>query len=410
MGWLSDTWREVTSGGKARTATYNRPRREPARQERAEPVRRSSSSTTRRSSPAPAQAPQRRQGTTGTQRPSSGGGGGGGGRVSAVRAAVPLPAETQPAPPTWRGVANPEQYGRREEPGERPPAPGARYTPTIERDRANADPTEIRPSQRLTVPAVKAVVAQSDAPEAAGGKPAPWSGRDVIAARDAERGYSTGARATVRELTDEEYLALTPRQKAAVQYNTGLVSAAQQDREEGATGSTAVAAGFLSDLGQTPGELDAFLRLDRAIGDHILQRMEWAPENQDDRVDAAQQTVVAAAPAIQSRLSQGYTGLRGDTMRPGTTDSPRDQVLQMAWNFMVDSGVEQTPEDISIGLGQLNANMGTDIAPEELWDFARMQLEAVDVGRLANTDVTVPVTDATIVPLSVADIRARYGL
>src|SRR5690606_34282364 len=187
----------------------------------------------------------------------------------------------------------------------------------------------------------------------------------------------------VRELTDDEYLALTPRQRAAVQYNTGLVQAAEADRA--GDRSTTNVQSYLSELDLPAQDLDAFLRLDRAIGDNVLRALEDptarsqsaesrrlargnAAASPLSRLTAAGQDAAAnAATALQTRLANGFTGLRGDAQAPGMTDSMRDQVLRMAWDFMVDSSVEQSPQDIAEGLSQLNANMGTDIAPQELW-------------------------------------------
>lgn len=425
MNWLSDTWREVTSGGKARTATYNGRRDEPKR----------------RASRAPERAP--RPTTTAPARPS--GGGGGGGRVSATRAPVVAPparVRTQvtraPEEPSGKRSGRGGSWGPR--PGAQTPQrplPGSQPRSVAEADERQRQAT-MDAYVPLSVPGAiagtEANVPRPQDPALAGEQRAAeakeratvggegWSGRDVIAAR----GPRNPGRANIRELTDDEYLALTPRQRAAVQYNTGLVAAANADRADG-TGTEQTAA-FLSELDLPTEDLDAFLRLDRAIGDNVLRQLEdpttraqsaesrrlargnaaAAPES--TLFGAAQDQAAQAADAMALRLANGYTGLRGQTQAPGMTDSTRDQVLRMAWDFMVDSSVEQSPEDIALGLSQLNANMGTDIAPQELWDFARLQLDAADFGALRNADVTVPVTDATIVPLSVADIRARYGI
>lgn len=427
MNWLSDTWREVTSGGKARTETYNGRKSAPKRA----------------ASPAPQRAP--RPTTTAPARPS--GGGGGSGRVSASRAPVVAP----PRVARSSGSRAPDESsgGRSARGGEWGPRPGRTLNRSeaaqqqAQLDRYRVDPklsgaeagaqqqqmvgraamAQLDPSLQVLPdePVMERPQRKAETEKAGAAGPKPWSGRDVIAARGGPK-----IDADVRELSDDEYLALTPRQRAAVQYNTALVSAANADRAEG-TGTTQTAA-FLSELDLPTQDLDAFLRLDRAIGDSVLRSLEdptaraqsaesrrlargnVAAAPQSERLARAQDAGANAADAMALRLANGWTGLRGGQQAPGMTDSTRDQVLRMAWDFMVDASVEQSPEDIAEGLSQLNANMGTDIAPQELWDFARLQLDAADFGALRNADVTVPVTDATIVPLSVADIRARYGI
>ena len=442
--WFSDTWREITSGGKARTETYNR----------REPARRASSPTPRRASS-----------TTTSTRPSSGGGGGGGGgggRVSAAAARTPVRLETpsggpsgrggtsdrrEPQQSSWRGVANPEQYGRRPEPDEPAPAAGARYSPTLQRDRELAEETAVPTGTQRSAPGagrtdVTTAKRLADVNSgAAAQRERETTERDVRAQGAAREAAAAPVQTNVRELSDEEYLSLTPRQRAAVQYNTGLVNASRQDQAAGGTQNTE---SFLSSIDLAPeGDLDAYLSLDRAIGTSIIERLDdpaarqqsaealrWArgvpgAAPQSEAYSDARSNADRAATAMMNALGRGYTGL-GQAQGSGTVadalaggavsgragfgTTPRDTVIQQAFDAMIAADAQYTPEQVANGIANLNDINGTDVQPQEVWDFAKLRLDAQDMASLAGENFVLPVTDATIVPLSAADIRSRYGI
>ncbi len=425
--WFSDTWREITSGGKARTETYNRREPEP---------RRTSSPTPKR--------------TTSTPRTSSGGGGGGG-RVSASAARTPvrLSVDREEAP-------RPSTYVRR--PEAPAPAPGRQLSPAgvkrqeAELDRYRVDPqltgAEAAAQQQQMVG--RAAMARLD-PTLQVTPKTPVMERSERAgelerAEQAERAAANAApkpqiKTNVRELTDEEYLALTPRQRAAVQFNTGLVGASRADEQAGGTANTE---SFLSSIDLAPeGDLDAYLSLDRAIGTSILARLDdpaarqqsaearrWARGTpgaapQSEEFASARSNADRAATAMMDALGRGYTGLgqtQGSTSvadalaggavsgRAGFGTAPRDVVIQQAFDAMIASDANFTPEQVANGIANLNDMNGTDVDPQEVWDFAKLRLDAADMAQLAGENFVLPVTDATIVPLSAADIRARYGI
>lgn len=438
--WFSDTWREITSGGKARTETYNRREPEP---------RRTSSRTTTRSTAAPREQylkPQVR----------SGGGGGGGGRVSASRTAVPEP-DFQQARETW---SRPQGLGRTaqaREDGDRVLRGAEEAVSAAQRlveaprraEQAEAlqsvNPpqtlADVQRAQRMTL--AERVEAQQPRLRRPDGSVVLSPQQREQAAREAGAAKPAAPREQylTRELTDEEYLALTPRQRAAVQYNTGLVNARDTDR---AAGNTDASTSFLTSLGlEADGSLDDYLRLDRAVGDAVLARLDdptavqqstearrWArgvpgAAAQSEEFAQARSAADTAASAMAAAFGRGYTGLGqvqasgsvADALaggaaanRAGFGTAPRDVVIQQAFDAMIASDANFTPEQVANGIANMNDANGTDVDPQEVWDFAALRLDAADAAALAGENFVLPVTDATIVPLSAADIRARYGI
>lgn len=232
-----------------------------------------------------------------------------------------------------------------------------------------------------------------------------------------------------KELTDDEYLALSPRQRAAVQFNTGLLAASASDKS---TGGDAATRNYLSglDLLEDGTDVDAYLKLDRAVGMSIISKLDDKGTRQSSAeslrwaqgipgaapraasFSAAMDSAGLAADAMALRMSNGMTGLGpGAAQAPGFGDSTREGVLRQAYDFMVDSQYDMTSQDIADGLLQLNAANTTDVTTQELWDFTKRQLDAVDFGAVRGRGTgTVAHSNPEITPLSVADIRARYGL
>lgn len=239
----------------------------------------------------------------------------------------------------------------------------------------------------------------------------------------------------VRELTDDEFYALTPRQRAAVLYNTELVDASTADKSLGGTERTK---SFLSELDLLKDEtdLDAFLGLDRAIGDSILAKLDdrkartdaadaarWArgderfAPNSTDFLNDYSAANVAAGRMADLLVTRGSASLRpSEDEAPGIglTEAPRDQVLRSIWSTSISKEAGKfadTPEKIAQGIAEANATNGTDITPEELWDFASKQIAAVEFARVrGKKDVETPTWIPELETVDLSEIRKRYGL
>lgn len=232
----------------------------------------------------------------------------------------------------------------------------------------------------------------------------------------------------VLEMTSADFEKLTPRQRAAVMYNSQLVRTVEKDQAKGESKRTEK---FLSDLGIAVGnDIDEFLQLDRAISsgdikwldddnvrDMHASSMRYARREDDAKrafgFDRATGFSSRAGEALANNmLARGELSLRGEKgpTSAGYSDDLRDQALRRGYSLMVDAKTEQTLDDVKQGLATLNEMNGLDITIDELLDFTRLQLDTVSFGRLGGADVRVPVWDEGITPLSVKEIRKRYGL
>lgn len=232
----------------------------------------------------------------------------------------------------------------------------------------------------------------------------------------------------VREMTQQDFEKLSPRQRAAVMYNSQLVRTVEKDQAKGESKRTEK---FLSDLGiAVKDDIDEFLQLDRAISsgdikwldddsvrDMHASSMRYARREDDAKrafgFDRATDFSNRAGEALANNmLARGELSLRGEKgpTSAGYSDDMRDQALRRGYSLMVDSKTEQTLDDVKQGLATLNEMNGLDITIDELLDFTRLQLDTVSFGRLGGADVRVPVWDETVTPLSVKEIRKRYGL
>lgn len=238
----------------------------------------------------------------------------------------------------------------------------------------------------------------------------------------------------VREMSEEDYAALSPRQQAAVQFNTGLVGAVQADRGVGVDHSGQTRA-FLADLGNVADdtEIREFLSLDRAIGTSILEKLDdiqtnrtstealraargtGAPEAQrfaNARSDADR----AAELLARSLVTAGRPVLGREDQVPGFGTSPRDLIIQRAYLYMIRDDMELSPQEIAQGLAEMNAAEGTDVSPQDVWEYARANIEGATMYGAGNNPTRVPapevdpITGETISPLDIAEIRRRYGL
>ena len=232
----------------------------------------------------------------------------------------------------------------------------------------------------------------------------------------------------IREMTQQDFEKLTPRQRAAVMYNSQLVRTVEKDQAKGESKRTEK---FLSDLGVAVGnDIDEFLQLDRAIDNSIISILDSKDAQQNSassmryarREDDAKRAFGfdratgfsnrAGEALANNMLARGELSLRGEKgpTSAGYSDDLRDQALRRGYSLMVDAKTEQTLDDVKQGLATLNEMNGLDITIDELLDFTRLQLDTVSFGRLGGADVRVPVWDESVTPLSVKEIRKRYGL
>ena len=233
-------------------------------------------------------------------------------------------------------------------------------------------------------------------------------------------------------LTPEEYAALSPRQQAAVQFNTGLIDAGRADAETGGVDATR---DYLArfNITRDEKELSSFLRLDDLVSDSILRKLDdltarhdsasslrWARGDEKAAGDSARflrarGSSDAAAEAISLNLSStGNPTMSGGTPLAGFGATERDNVIKFAFTNMADSRGTATWADIVSGLEQLNVNFGTDVSPDEVWQYASAAVNSVDFARAGSREadvynMTTP-ADKEYTPLDTAEIRRRYGL
>lgn len=249
----------------------------------------------------------------------------------------------------------------------------------------------------------------------------------------------------VREMTQQDFEKLTPRQRAAVMYNSQLVRTVEKDQAKGESKRTEK---FLSDLGIEVGnDIDEFLQLDRAIDSNIISLLDSKDARQDSadsmryarrEEDAKRAFGFDRATGFSGRagealannmLARGELSLRGDKgpTSAGYSNDLRDQALRRGYTLMVDADTEQTLDDVKQGLATMNEMNGLDITLDELLDFTRLQLDTVELAQTSDRRVSftnpttgkskpvtggirVPVWDESVTPLSVKEIRKRYGL
>ena len=237
------------------------------------------------------------------------------------------------------------------------------------------------------------------------------------------------------ELTQEDYDALTDQQKAVVQFNTGLVEAAHADDVAGNTDATE---DYLALLGITPtskNELDEFLQLDRLVSEKILEKlsdsraiqsaadsMRWArgdvsAVDEARRISNAQSIGELTAPHVAQQLSAlGTPSTTATTPAPGFGSTPNDLAIQQVYYNMIDSRYNLTPDDVALGIAQMNATDGTNISIGQVYDFLSSQIQSAEFnlqGKKAEklpAPTFDPASGEAITPLDIAEIRRRYGL
>ena len=239
------------------------------------------------------------------------------------------------------------------------------------------------------------------------------------------------------EMTQQDYEALSPRQQAAIQFNTGLVTASRQDQETG-TRTTENTEAFLASVGITPTsqrDLNRYLNLEYLISPETIALMD-DPANgiqtptssmghtpgeitpgQQFVADARKHSEIIANSISNSLATSGSrTTTGGNAPIPGFGNTVEDAIIQDVYLQMIDSSKNWTTQDIVAGIAADNAAMGTNVTPEQVWDFTRANVEAVEFGSLGSRQEQLRgsgmnlATGIELTPLDIAEIRARYGL
>ena len=247
----------------------------------------------------------------------------------------------------------------------------------------------------------------------------------------------SGTLLNTTQMTQQEYEALSPRQQAAIQFNTGLVAASRRDHET-RTGTTENTEAFLASMGITPDnerDLNRYLNLEYLISPETIALMddpangiqtptsslghvpgEISPQQQLVS-DARKHSQIIANNLSNSLATSGSRTLAGqNTPLPGFGNTIEDAIIQDVYLQMIDSSKNWTTEDIVAGIAADNAAMGTNVTPEQVWDFTRANVEAVEFGSLGSRQEQLRgsgvnlATGIEITPLDIAEIRARYGL
>ena len=247
----------------------------------------------------------------------------------------------------------------------------------------------------------------------------------------------SGALLNTTQMTQQEYEALSPRQQAAIQFNTGLVAASRMDHET-RTGTTENTEAFLASVGITPDnerDLNRYLNLEHLISPETIALMDdpangiQAPTSSMGHVpgeilpgqqlvsDARKHSQIIANNLSNSLATSGSRTLAGqNTPLPGFGNTIEDAIIQDVYLQMIDSSKNWTTQDIVAGIAADNAAMGTNVTPEQVWDFTRANVEAVEFGSLGSRQEPLRgsgvnlVTGIELTPLDIAEIRARYGL
>ena len=210
-----------------------------------------------------------------------------------------------------------------------------------------------------------------------------------------------------KELTRDEYFALSPRQRDAIDYNTALVAAVEADQALAGTemdddykgrvdslfgkdgGSDVYApntVAFLESIGYQgtkSNDLDNFLNLQAGITDIDLENLakdDFKPEKDDVRGDFALNMVSTVQPVITETLRNGQTLLDSFRASSNPEASPRQfsgeerEYLDMLVDLtlMPDS----SDEEVAGFVGDLERELG--ITPNETAKYVDLRLSGLE--------------------------------
>lgn len=261
---------------------------------------------------------------------------------------------------------------------------------------------------------------------------------------------------TTKEMSVEEYLNLAPRQRAAVDANTALVQASQQDNASWAKMQASGAAAWdedytnkvkekfgenggsdtyaprtmavLNDLGlDLQGkDLDQYLNYSALVTADDLKGLTpaaTATPTDDPRL----QNAVAFSEAASTRLSEtlamgqnlldsiksaptGEEGTAASTPQPaGFSQSPRDAELQQTFDILSQARSQQdlTPETMAKVYAELESKHG--VTPNEVAQYFETRLQAKEYeGAATGQPVTLQPANTSLPYLTPEDFRAKF--
>jgi hypothetical protein len=259
-----------------------------------------------------------------------------------------------------------------------------------------------------------------------------------------------------KEMSVDQYLTLTPRQRAAVDANTALVQAAEQDTTSwakqqvagkpiddknyldevkqsfGDTGGSDTYAprtmAVLQDLGLNlqGRDLDQYLNHSALVTDADLKALVPGATATDPR----QQNAVAFAEAASARLSETLAtgqnlldsirtssdqnkqlfGASGPTTPPvGFANSERDADLQQAFDILAQTRSQQdlTPETVSALYAELQQKHG--VTPNEVAQYFDTRLQSNEyLGATGDQPVSLGGPGSSLEYLSPQDFRSKF--
>lgn len=244
------------------------------------------------------------------------------------------------------------------------------------------------------------------------------SKQEEVAAKQQEQSNWSSAlgnsRVQVRELTWDEYSALSPRQQAAIDANTALVQASTADKELdpsardksydaraeelfGAGGAGVYAPNtlkLLEDMGISDMQgrnLNDFLTLNAGINSTDLENLDKYAENESRILSSPGNTYLArqqnaltlssaAARTLRERLQTGQTGLNGQQMQFGYDGTEASQRLNMFYDTLASRSKGMTEEELFNTFASFDEAFG--IKPTHVRDYFESRLRADELAVL----------------------------
>jgi len=260
---------------------------------------------------------------------------------------------------------------------------------------------------------------------------------------------------TTKEMSVDQYLTLTPQQRAAIDANTALVQAAEQDtaswakeqvsgkpisdknyqdqvkKSFGDNGGSETYAprtlAVLNDLGlNTQGkDLDQYLNYSALVTDQDLQGLAGTPAGDNPRQQNAAAIAKAASNRLSETLASGQTLL--DSIRTssdqnkqlfgepstkdpiGFTNSARDADLKQAFDILAQTRSQQdlTPETVSALYAELQQKYG--VTPNEVAQYFDTRLQSKEyLGATGDQPVSLGGPGTNLEYLSPQDFRSKF--
>jgi hypothetical protein len=261
-----------------------------------------------------------------------------------------------------------------------------------------------------------------------------------------------------KEMSVEEYLNLAPRQRAAIDANTALVQAAEQDKSSWAkqqlAGSTAWDDDYFNQVKQSFGDaggsdtyaprtmavlkdlglnldgkdLDQYLNYSALVTADDLKGLTPAATTaptDDPRLQNAVAFSEAASTRLSETLAMGQNlldGLRSapnggelfgtaDSTPPpvGFTESPRDAELAQTFDILAQTRSQQdlTPDTLAKVYAELESKHG--VTPNEVAQYFETRLQAKEYeGAATGQEVTLQAPGTSLPYLTPQDFRAKF--